>query len=171
MNLIRKLLDRSIECFACLMLATMLFVSSWQIVSRYLLSNPITFSEEFLRYALIWLALIGLAYANGKSDHISLELTPQLSPAGQRHLAGFGQLMLMLFALAVMIGGGSRAVALAADQVSPVLGISMAWVYLALPVSGVLCVIYSVLNLLGVHEESAELAPSLLELQGENHAA
>ncbi len=170
MNRIRSLLDRIIEAWACLMIAVMLFVSSWQIVSRYVFRDPITFSEEFRRYALIWLSLVGLAYANGKGAHIALDLLKDLPAATRRRLEIFAQLMLVLFAAAVMIVGGSRAMSLAAVQVSPVLGISMAWVYLALPVSGVLTIAYSVLNILAVPAASEAAAPAEL-IQGERHAA
>jgi TRAP-type C4-dicarboxylate transport system permease small subunit len=171
MHFVRKLIDRSIEGFACIMLASMLFVSSWQIVSRYFLAHPITFSEEFLRFSLIWLALIGIAYVNGKSEHITLDLGQNISLSTQRMLARFSHLMLIIFAITIMIDGGCRAVALAANQTSPELGISMAWVYLALPVSGVLCVIYSTFNLFGICEECREHVPTPLQKRtGDNHA-
>lgn len=147
MDTVRKLLDRCIEAFACLAFASMLFVSAWQIVSRYVFHDPIIFSEEFLRYGLIWLSLVGLAYASGKSAHISLDLLKDLPETTQKGLALFAQIMLMLFALTVMIGGGTRATQLAAPQLSPVLGISMAWIYLALPVSGALTILYGLLNI------------------------
>ena len=171
MNQIRNLLDRIIEAWACLMMAVMLFVSSWQIVSRYVFRDPITFSEEFLRYALVWLSLVGLAYANGKGAHIALDLMRDLPAATRRRLDLFAQLMLILFAAAVMIGGGSHAMSLAAAQVSPVLGISMAWVYLALPVSGVLTIVYSAFNILSMFAVANESVMPVAVIQGENHAA
>ncbi|MGC3964543.1 MAG: TRAP transporter small permease [Rhodocyclaceae bacterium] len=170
MNQIRNLIDRVIEVWACLVIAVMLFVSNWQIVSRYVFRDPITFSEEFLRYALVWLSLVGLAYANGKSAHIALDLLRDQLPATRRRLEIFAQLILVLFAAAVMIGGGSRAMSLAAEQVSPVLGISMAWVYLALPVSGVLTILYSALNIFAVPSVTSEAARASA-IAGENHAA
>ncbi|HSD36241.1 MAG TPA: TRAP transporter small permease [Rhodocyclaceae bacterium] len=172
MGVIRKFLDLCIEAFACLAFAAMIFVSTWQIISRYVFHDPIIFSEEFLRYGLIWMSMVGLAYANGKSAHITLDLFKDMPPDTKRRLTSFSQIMLMLFALAVMIGGGIRATHLAANQLSPVLGISMGWIYVALPVSGVLTVIYGVLNLV------APVAPNGLsdidvvreEHQGEHHA-
>lgn len=177
---IRKLMDRAIEVFACLVMAVMLFVSVWQIVSRYVFQNPIIFSEEFLRYALIWMAVIGIAYGIGKSEHIALDFIKDVPPRTRLMLALFTQIAFILFAASVMVTGGAKAVSVAMNQVSPVLGISMGNIYLALPVGGVLSVAYSLLNivdLLVAHKtvhahtllEAGDMDP--IELEGEKNAA
>lgn len=177
---LRKLMDRAIEVFACLVMAVMLFVSVWQIVSRYVFQNPIIFSEEFLRYALIWMAVIGIAYGIGKSEHIALDFIKDVPPKTQLMLALFTQIAFILFAACVMVAGGIQAVNVALSQVSPVLEVSMGTIYLALPVGGVLSVIYSLMNmadLLTEHKvthahtriEAGEM--SQIELEGEKNAA
>ncbi|PAD42353.1 TRAP transporter permease DctQ, partial [Bacillus sp. 7520-S] len=55
MKTFEKVLNRSIEWFTSILMATMVFVAIWQVVTRYILSSPSTFSEEFLRYSLIWI--------------------------------------------------------------------------------------------------------------------
>ncbi len=178
---LRKMLDKAIEAFACLAMATMLFVSVWQIVSRYVFKDPIIFSEEFLRYALIWMAVVGIAYGIGKSEHIALDLIKNVPPKTQLMLALFTQATFILFAGFIMVAGGAKAVSVAFNQVSPVLGISMGNVYLALPIGGVLSVVYSLLNiadlLVGAHQpqhshvgiETGEM--NAIEIEGEKNAA
>lgn len=178
---LRKMLDRAIEAFACLAIATMLFVSVWQIVSRYVFRDPIIFSEEFLRYALIWMAVVGIAYGVGKSEHIALDLLKDVPRKTQLMLALFTQVTFILFAGFIMVAGGAKAVAVAFNQVSPVLGISMGHVYLAMPVGGALSVVYSLLNiadlLVGASQpQQAHSAPEADEmraiaLEGEKNAA
>ena len=56
------------------------------------------------------------------------------------------------FGLLIMTWGGGQLVAqrLAAGQVLPALGISKAWFYLSLPVSGILIVLFSLELMSGV---------------------
>lgn len=177
---LRKFMDRAIESFACLVMAVMLFVSVWQIVSRYVFQDPIIFSEEFLRYALIWMAVVGIAYGIGKSEHIALDFIKDVPPKTQLMLALFTQLVFILFAACVMVIGGAKAVSVAISQVSPVLEVSMGAVYLALPVGGVLSVFYSLLNMVDLLTEHkvahAHIRLELgdmnqIELEGEKNAA
>jgi len=70
--------------------------------------------------------------------HLSVDyLTPKL-PAGPRFAVQIGVLLLVAFFSLVLSIYGFRLLRVAAFQVSPALGISMIWPYLAVPVSGAL---------------------------------
>ncbi len=148
MKIIRKWLDKAIEAFACIVMSMMVFVACWQVVSRYVFNDPSTFSEELLRFSLVWLSTIGLAYVAGKTEHISLTLFLDKFP---RNLVKYWnmliQVIFILFAIYIMIIGGWKVSSNAMYQVSPVLQLSMGKVYYALPLSGVLIIIYSVMNI------------------------
>ena len=68
----RKILDRLLEILACLIFVVMILVCLYQILSRYVLKNPSAFSEEFLRFAIIWVSMLGIAYAFGKGNHLAI---------------------------------------------------------------------------------------------------
>lgn len=148
MNKLRKWLDRIIEVFGCTVMTMMVLVACWQVISRYVFNSPSTFSEELLRFSLVWLSTIGLAYVAGKTEHISLTLFLDKFP---RNLVKYWnmliQVVFILFAIYIMIIGGWKVSSNAMMQVSPVLQLSMGKVYYALPLSGVLIIIYSVMNI------------------------
>src|SRR5690625_6631787 len=50
----------------------MVILALWQIFTRYILKNPASFTTEFLRYALLWLALLAAAYCFGKKAHLAI---------------------------------------------------------------------------------------------------
>ena len=148
MNKIRAFLDRTIEIFGCAALLIMVAVACWQVISRYVFNSPSTFSEEFLRFSLIWVSLIGLAYVAGKQEHISLTLFLDKCPDHLVHIWKVVlQVVFILFAIYVLIIGGWNVSSMTINQISPVLQISMGKVYYALPVSGVIVIIYSMLNI------------------------
>ena len=70
MKIINKILGSAIAALA----AIMVFACCWQVITRFLLKDPSQWTEEFLRYALIWMTMLGAPYAYGKG---------QISPALQ----------------------------------------------------------------------------------------
>ncbi|MFP7287381.1 TRAP transporter small permease [Shouchella clausii] len=149
MKTFQKVLNRSIEWFTSILMATMVFVAIWQVVTRYILGSPSTFSEEFLRYSLIWVTMIGGAYAFHLKKHIAIEmLVNRFSDATQKRVRQLVQLFLIAFALLVMVYGGIQLVSLTMSQQTVSLGIPMGFVYLSLPISGLLITWFCLTELL-----------------------
>nr|WP_205624045.1 TRAP transporter small permease [Marinobacterium rhizophilum] len=124
----------------------------WQVASRYVFGSPSTLSEEFLRFALIWISIMGAAYVAGKSQHVSMSLFVDLLPlSGQLKWGMALQMIFLLFAVFILIMGGGHAVSISMTQISPVLQIPMGLIYSALPVSGVVIVLYSLINIFDLY--------------------
>ncbi|MGL4654192.1 TRAP transporter small permease [Cetobacterium sp.] len=144
----RKILDKILESVAVLLITAMIFVSSWQVLSRYVFKAPSTFTEEFLRFSLIWLSMLGIAYVFGKKQHISIDfLKKKFSPKERVLLEMIIVIIFTLFSVVIMLVGGWNAVLMSIKQISPALKIPMAYVYLSLPVSGAFILLYSILNI------------------------
>ncbi len=122
----------------------------WQVFTRFALASPSSFTEEFARYLLIWIGLLGASYAAGQQMHLAIDLAPtSLTGPARRRLRGFIQLSVFVFALFVMVVGGIRLVTLTflLGQTSAALRIPLGYVYLALPLSGVLIMWYAIKNI------------------------
>lgn len=149
MELIRKVLDRMLETICCLVLAMMVAVSCWQVISRYIVGQPSTITEELLRFSLVWVSMLGMAYVAGKQQHISLTILVDKVSTQVRHLwMIILQITFMAFSIWILIIGGLKISAISMLQVSPALSIPMGQVYYALPIAGALIIIYSVLNII-----------------------
>ena len=123
----------------------------WQVASRYLLDDPSVFTDELARYLLIWLVLLGGAYFTGQNAHLSLNiLETKLGPEAQRRLQIFINLLIFLFGLSVLVIGGARLVYISfhLGQSSSALRIPLGFVYLVVPLSGLLIVYYSIRQVL-----------------------
>lgn len=148
MQALRRGLDLALGGVGCLLLSLLVVVLVWQVFSRYALNTPSTSSEEILRYGVVWMSLLGAAYAAGKGSHMSVDLLrDRLQGRPRLWLEAGVALLFIAFAVAVLIIGGLRGVSISARQTSAVLQIPMSWVYAALPVSGALMVVYNLLNL------------------------
>src|SRR5687767_13052201 len=112
----------------------------WQVFTRFVLRDPSSFTEETARYMMIWVGLLGSAYAVGKKSHLALDLlTARLQGRAKRASEAFIQLCVLLFALGVMVGGGGRLVwiQLSLGQQSAAMQVKLGYIYLAVPLAGV----------------------------------
>lgn len=148
MDRLRRMIDLTLGSLCCGLVLILVAVLVWQVVSRYALNAPSSVTEEILRYGVIWMSLLGAAYATGRGGHMSVDmLRDRLSPRGRLLLDAVVALAFMAFAGIVLIWGGMKGVTIAASQTSAVMRIPMSWVYLALPVSGAVMILYAALNL------------------------
>lgn len=146
----RKQIDRLVRNTLVFLMGFMLFNVVWQVISRYIIGSPSTFTEELARYLLIWICLLGGAYAAGKKMHLSINLLPnKLSKESRRKLSIFTFSIVILFALLVMVIGGGRLVQISyvLGQSSSALNIPLAYIYSVLPLSGLLIIYYKVFEI------------------------
>lgn len=145
----KKLLDNVTEVLMCILLTSMVLAASWQVFTRFVLNSPSTLTEEFLRYSLIWLTMIGGAYAFGKGKHVAmLFLIRKFSKDVQSKVGIIVDITVAIFAIIILIYGGAVTFNNAIGQVSAALGMPMQFLYLSLIVSGVLMFFYTVSNII-----------------------
>ncbi|MFP4059068.1 MAG: TRAP transporter small permease [Bacteroidota bacterium] len=122
----------------------------WQVISRYLIGIPSSFTDELAGFLLIWVGLLGAAYVAGQNEHLAIDLLIQKSsPERKRVLNIFIQVFIGLFSLSVLVVGGTWLVytRFLLEVKSAALSIPLGLVYIVLPVSGLLILYYSIDNL------------------------
>jgi TRAP-type C4-dicarboxylate transport system permease small subunit len=140
-----KVLNRIIEVIIAVLIALMVLGNFWQIFTRFVLNNAADWTEEFLRYSLIWLTMLGVPYAYGKNQHIAIEfITAKFSKRGKAIDEIFIQILILFISVFVLIIGGIMVTKNAVGQVSAALNLPMQYYYLGVPVCGVLMVIYTI---------------------------
>jgi len=145
-----KTINRVIEFVLILIFGLLVLDVLWQVFGRYVLGRSFSFTEEFARFALIWLSILGAAYLNGKREHLSMDfLLRKLEPAALSKRMRIIEILMFVFALVVMVIGGGNLVytTLYLGQVSPAMHVSLGYVYSIVPISGLLIMYYSVYNL------------------------
>lgn len=145
--------DIYIGHFLAFLMAIMLLSVVWQVFTRYVLGAASDFTDELARYLLIWIGTLGAAFISGQNMHLAIDLLPEkLTGKANYRLNVIISLFVMVFALFVMIIGGSRLVYITfiLDQTSASLQIPLAYVYAILPISGSLIIYYKVLDILNL---------------------
>ncbi|MCF8358463.1 MAG: TRAP transporter small permease [Prolixibacteraceae bacterium] len=143
---IREKIDKVLEYAVVILLSVLVVDVLWQVISRYLLSSPSSFTDELAGFLLIWVGVLGAAYVHGKQEHLAIDLLLQRSkPERQRKLIIIINVLILLFALSVMVIGGTWLVVtrFQLNVVSSALRLPLGYVYLVLPISGLLMAYYS----------------------------
>ena len=139
-------LDKILSIVLASLMGLMVLDVTWQIFTRFFTSSPSGWTEELARFLLIWIGLLGAAWAYRMRAHLGLSyLVEKFSPQGQKNLAIFSYAISALFAVTVMIYGGGQLVSLTLElnQISPSLDWKVGYVYMVIPISGVLITIYA----------------------------
>lgn len=149
MGKVKKIMDKVLSAACAALLSFMTLLATYQVISRYVFSSPSTMSEDLLSYSFVWVSLLGTALVFGQKDHMSLSIfSDRLVGVNQFVLSIFTELLIMFIAIIVFLFGGTQVVGVGAIQISPTLNISMDWIYIVLPISGVLIVIYNCINII-----------------------
>lgn len=142
-----KILDAILTRVLVLLMFCLVGAVLWQVISRYVFSSPSSWTEELARFLLIWISLLGAAYAFRSGMHLALDIIPKkLTARPARWLKNFTIVLIVVFAVSVLVIGGGSLVQLTWElkQYSAVLGLPMAYVYSVIPVSGILISLYAI---------------------------
>ncbi len=138
-------------------IAFMTVLISWQVFARYVAGNSLTFSEEISRFLMIWMTLLGAAYALRKGTLVAVELLPDiLKGKWARIVKIVANVMAMIFYILLIKYGWEMAQSVAFQR-TPATGISMFWPMLALSVGGLLMLLNAIVvvieEIIGKEEE------------------
>ena len=118
----------------------MTVIGTYQIVTRYFFKRPSTVSEELLTYSFTWMALLASAYVFGKRDHMRMGFL------ARKCLEIAIDLLTFTFAGVVMVYGGVSITRLTMIQNTASLRVPMGYIYVIVPVTGALIMIFSLIN-------------------------
>ncbi|MGI6031395.1 MAG: TRAP transporter small permease [Eubacteriales bacterium] len=109
-----------------------------QIVARYCLPSPLTWTEEVGRLIFIWFAYLASVMTAKKKGHIGIDyLYNKMKVATRQKLDVFIYFLTCIFGLVVAVNG-TILLDMVAMQKSPILRMPMTWFYLVLPITGAL---------------------------------
>lgn len=155
MKKLEKILDLAMSTIMSLVMLVLVIFGFWQIFTRWVLNDPSTFTEELLRYLLIWAGMIGAAYCFFHDKHVKLTLlTSKLKGTPLMVLNVVDEIIVIAFVVYVYIFGGAQMVAQNANQLTAVLRLPMSLIYACLPVSGVFVILSKILRYLSLFMES-----------------
>ena len=133
---------------SAILLVAMSFLVIYQVFTRYVLNSPAAFTEELVKYSLIWTGFIGAAYAFSTREHMALTLVrDKLTGRPHQILVIFIDALILLLAIFVITIGGYKLAVSARAEFSALLGVPRTLVYSIAPISGIFIIIAQIINL------------------------
>ncbi len=134
-DIIGRRLNWLVERCCALLTAVMVMVVWFGVVERYFMHLGATWTEEFSRYVMIWVALLAVSCGAYRREHIGLNLLMQKMPIGMRPWL---RLVLDLVGLAFFIFLFIYGIGMAAGgqtQYATIFGMTMVIPFASVPVA------------------------------------
>jgi TRAP-type C4-dicarboxylate transport system permease small subunit len=129
------LLENGIVLFLILGIVLVVFL---QVLSRYALHTPLSWTEELSRALLIWLTFVGGSLALRNKAHFSVEWVVAKLPDRVRSAFEGTLYVLMAVVLGVLLWKGLAMLPVVHLQTSPSLRVPMSYIYLSIPLGAAL---------------------------------
>jgi TRAP-type C4-dicarboxylate transport system permease small subunit len=151
-------IEEALKVVLCVILTAMTITVVWQVLSRFLaqistaynlplLIQPARWTEELASFQLLWLAMLGAAYAYRNNEHLGFDyLYGKMSDAGKHRVDLVANIIVAIFAVVVLAYGGARLAWLTYElhQVTSALQWPRWAVYSVIPLTGLLITIFAI---------------------------
>ena len=159
----KKLLTKVLDFLVIVMMAVLVLVVVWQVLARAFNLGGTAICSEVAQFLLIWITLLGGSLGFIHKAHLGVDFfVNKLKGNAKKTADVFAQLCIAFFGAYILFFGGSSLVGLTYrfGEVSSAMNIRMAYVYLALPICGLVIVLVAL-------EAIAELVFTSSELEEE----
>jgi TRAP-type C4-dicarboxylate transport system permease small subunit len=141
MKRILDAIDRIADITCVAFMSVGFIITFFHIIGRYILREPIFFSEELARYCFIWSCMIGASVVNRRDEHTSVTFFTMLLPKkGQAWLYLAREAVIIILLIFLIYFGIELSFTMRTVH-SAALDLSWAWIYMALPVASLLLII------------------------------
>lgn len=142
------LFEKTLNLVLQVLLGTIIVTISYSVLMRYVFSRPPAWAEELSRFIFIWIVMLGAILVTREQSHIEFTILFDRFPKKVKSLVKTLIRLLMLAFCWIMVREGVKIYPIVAEAASPTFAISMGWLYLSVPVGGILMGVFTLENLL-----------------------
>lgn len=141
-------LTQTVESIAAVLLLAVIAMNLSQVFYRYVLVDPLSWSEETMRFSTTWMVMLAGSAALFRNEHMAIDLLGESGSEGLRKLRRIAVLGCIGGFCMLLMWQGFPAALKNYRQVSPAMRIPMTLPYLAVPVGAALMFVKAVLMLI-----------------------
>ena len=145
--MLRKVLDNGVEWLCLVLMAVLACDLMLGVFSRYVLFRTFTWYDEIARACFVWIVFLGAAVGVKRGSHFGLHLIVDALSERARRAAALATPLVVIVFSSVLVVQGLAFLELGRYQQLPVMGVSKAWIYAAMPTGGALMILYSLPHL------------------------
>ena len=145
-------LDVLCKAAAALFLSIIAVAAATQVAGRYVVGYSPPWIEELIRYSFVWMTMLGAAVLVRSNGNAVIDILVARLQGRARHAHACAVHIAVLACAVVLVVQGLNLIGIVHQQLSPAMRISMAYVYAALPVGGLVIAVQSVNALLRIRQ-------------------
>jgi TRAP-type C4-dicarboxylate transport system permease small subunit len=134
------------EAALALLMAAIVGLVFVAVVFRYVLQDPVTWSEEVGRFCLVWISFLGTYVAHRRAEHIAVTAIRDRFPLAAQIVIRAALSLLLIGFMAVLAWYGGQYAIRFMGMRTTLLGIPLGLVYAAMPVSAALILLSLILS-------------------------
>jgi TRAP-type C4-dicarboxylate transport system permease small subunit len=137
-----NIFDRTLNIVVAVILIVLTLTTFIQVLLRYVFGGALDWSVELARYLFLWFCFLGFSITLRRGGHVSVRFIVDLFPLWvQRMLLIISDICIFIFLGFIIVEGGFLT-HIIRNNISPVMQIPMCYVYIVIPISGILLIIY-----------------------------
>jgi len=149
-SVLLKLLDWFCDVTSLIILYVTVVVIFVQVICRYVLQVALPWTEEFARFAFLWLIFLANAMAERRKEHFRVSYFVEQAPPKLRYVFwGAGEILIFTFFIWLLMDSLAF-VQMGKRMISPVMQLRLDWIYWALPVAVMLSLLNRSRNIVAV---------------------
>jgi len=134
-----------------LFLVAMTIIISVNVVLRYGFNSGLQWAEEIAKVLVVWFTFLALALGVKQNLHISIQVLPRSLPRWVNRILDILKDSVILIVGVIMIIYGWDLVQFSSRSIMPATGLPGSFLYIVMPIAGVIIVIESLMDLFQVH--------------------
>ncbi|WP_067142435.1 TRAP transporter small permease [Oceanivirga salmonicida] len=154
MKKLRKYINGVLKTLSFITFFCMILLVSWQVITRYFIKNPSSWTEELVSFLFAWMTLLGASLVVGERKHMNIPIMiDKLSKNKKVFFYIISELVIILVSVLILIIGGFSITKLAFSQITSSLNYPLGVFYIVVPICGMLNVFYCILNIIDIYKE------------------
>ena len=140
-------IQRGVLDIACIVFLVMtILIVLFQVFNRFWFNLPAPWTEEISRYIFVWLCILGITRGVRDNLHIKVDLVVGRFPEKVQTIIDFFINIVVIVLLSVVIISGFKLLPLTVNRKAATINISMYYLYVGIPASAIVMVIYLLIN-------------------------
>ena len=115
-----------------------------QVFTRYVLAFSLSWSEELARYSSVWITFLGTGLLARTRGHIRMDFLDNVVKDAGRYILLVVEVICSLVFYGLLGYEGARILGATVRQIAPGLQVSLAFVYVAIPVGCAIFVVFAI---------------------------
>ena len=145
---VKRITEKLIDWMSIILLLGIFILGLCQVFWRWILRDPIIWSEELIQLTYVWICYLGWAIAERHDSHIRITAIMNMLPKGaQKWLQAFCHVLSIVFSV-LMVYYGIKLVGLGVKRTAVSLALNYGIVYIMGPLSNFIIIFYEVAGLI-----------------------